>query len=176
MLGDERPYGVNRQIRACYNDCNDYGGGGSGEGSGSVGVEVLRARLTRRDVEDLDLISEISPIRQALGRNRKIQLDVHGYPTGSGYPWILSSIHIQLDVVRAIHGYPTGYPSTAITTVVIVKDQEMSTTYEKHHRRRRKTETRGDIAEALVGGMTRSPRKAFGKASWGKYERSRTEK
>jgi hypothetical protein len=86
MLGDERPYGVNRQIHACYNDCNDYGGGGSGEGSGSVGVKVLRARLTRRDVEDLDLISEISPIRQALGRNRKIQLDVHGYPTGSGYP------------------------------------------------------------------------------------------
>jgi hypothetical protein len=86
MLGDERPYGVNRQIHACYNDCNDYGGGGSGEGSGSVRVEVLRARLTRRDVEDLDLISEISPIRQALGWNRKIQLDVHGYPTGSGYP------------------------------------------------------------------------------------------
>jgi hypothetical protein len=50
MLGDERPYGVDRQIHACYNDCNDYGGGGSGEGSGSVGVEVLRARLTRRDV------------------------------------------------------------------------------------------------------------------------------
>jgi hypothetical protein len=58
--------------------------------------------------------------------------------------------------------------------VVIVKDQETSTTYEKH-RRRRKTETRGDIAEALVGSLTRSPRKAFGKASWGKYERSRTE-
>jgi hypothetical protein len=122
MLGDERPYGVNRQIHACYNDCNDYGGGGSGEGSGSVGVKVLRARLTRRDVEDLDLISEISPIRQALGRNRKIQLDVHGYPTGSGYPWILSSIHIQLDVVRAIHGYPTGYPSTAITGAASIEE------------------------------------------------------
>jgi hypothetical protein len=85
MLGDERPYGVNRQIHACYNDCNDYGGGGgSGEGSGSVGVEVLRARLTRRDVEDLNLVSEISPIKQALGSNRKIQLDIHGCPTGSG--------------------------------------------------------------------------------------------
>jgi hypothetical protein len=126
MLGDERPYGVNRQIHACYNDCNDYGGGGSGEGSGSVGVKVLRARLTRRDVEDLDLISEISLIRQALSRNRKIQLDVHGYPTGSGYPWILSSIHIQLDVVRAIHGYPTGYPSTAITVCKTIEQNEKS--------------------------------------------------
>jgi hypothetical protein len=72
---------VNRQIHACYNDCNDYGGGGSGEGSGGVGVEVLRARLTRRDVEDLDLISEISPIKQALGSNRKIQLDIHPLPS-----------------------------------------------------------------------------------------------
>jgi hypothetical protein len=71
--------------------------------------------LTRRVVEDLDLISEIRLIRQALVSNRKIQLDIHGYPTGSGYPWILPSIHIQLDVARAIHGYPTGYPSTAIT-------------------------------------------------------------
>jgi hypothetical protein len=75
MLGDERH----------YNDCG--GGGGSGKGSGSVGVEVLRARLTRRDVEDLDLISEISPIKQALGLNRKIQLDI--LPLPSLPSWLL---------------------------------------------------------------------------------------
>jgi hypothetical protein len=46
----------------------------------------------------------------------------------------------------------------------------MSTIYEKY-RRRRKMESRGDIAEVLVGSLMRSPRKAFGKAFWGKYER-----
>jgi hypothetical protein len=79
------------------------------------GVEVLRERLTRRVVEDLDLISEISRIRQALVLKRKIHVDIHGSIHGCGYPWILPLKHIHMDVVRAIHGYPTGYPSTAVT-------------------------------------------------------------
>ena len=79
------------------------------------GVEVLRERLTRRVVEDLDLISEISRIRQALVLKRKIHMDIHGSIHGCGYPWILPLKHIHMDVVRAIHGYPTGYPSTAVT-------------------------------------------------------------
>jgi hypothetical protein len=106
MLGDERPYGVDRQIHACYNDCNDYGGGGSGEGSGSVGVEVLRARLTRRDVEDLDLISEISPIGQALSSNRKIQLDIHplsSLPERECHQVGPSYLHHESSLYRAIY-------------------------------------------------------------------------
>lgn len=99
----------------CYDGYNDYSGSGSRKGSGSVGVEVPIERLTRRVVKDLDLISEIISIRQALVLNRMIQLEIHGSIHGCGYPWILPSEHIQLDVVRAIHGYPTGYPSTAVT-------------------------------------------------------------
>jgi hypothetical protein len=79
------------------------------------GVEVLRERLTRRVVEDLDLISEMSRFRQALILKRKIHVDIHGSIHGCGHPWILPLKHIHMDVVRAIHGYPTGYPSTAVT-------------------------------------------------------------
>jgi hypothetical protein len=42
--------------------------------------------LTRRVVEDLDLISEISRIRQALVLKRKIHVDIHGSIHGCGYP------------------------------------------------------------------------------------------
>jgi hypothetical protein len=42
-------------------------------------------------------------------------MDIHGSIHGCGYPWILPLKHIHMDVVRAIHGYPTGYPSTAVT-------------------------------------------------------------
>jgi hypothetical protein len=48
-------------------------------------------------------------------------MDIHGSIHGCGYPWILPSKHIHMDVVRAIHGYPTGYPSTAITDLVSLK-------------------------------------------------------
>jgi hypothetical protein len=43
------------------------------------GVEVLRERLTRRVVKDLDLITEISSIRVVL--NRKIHMDIHPLPS-----------------------------------------------------------------------------------------------
>jgi hypothetical protein len=44
-------------------------------------------------------------------------VDIHGSIHGCGYPWILPFKHIHMDVVRAIHGYPTGYPSTAVTAL-----------------------------------------------------------
>jgi hypothetical protein len=47
-------------------------------------------------------------------------MDIHGSIHGCGYPWILPSKHIHMDVVRAIHGYPTGYPSTAITATASI--------------------------------------------------------
>jgi hypothetical protein len=36
------------------------------------------------------------------------------------FKWILPSKHIHMDVVRAIHGYPTEYPSTTITASTYV--------------------------------------------------------
>jgi hypothetical protein len=64
------------------------------------GVEALRERLTRRVVEDLDLISEISRIRQALILNRKIHVDIHGsyLSNTSTWMWSVLSMDIQLDI------------------------------------------------------------------------------
>jgi hypothetical protein len=68
------------------------------------GVEVLRERLTRRVVEDLDLISEMSRIRQALILKRKIHMDIHGSIHGSylsntsTWMWSVLSMDIQLDI------------------------------------------------------------------------------
>jgi hypothetical protein len=64
------------------------------------GVEVLRERLTRRVVEDLDLISEISRIRQALILKRKIHVDIHGsyLSNTSTWMWSVLSMDIQLNI------------------------------------------------------------------------------
>jgi hypothetical protein len=64
------------------------------------GVKVLRERLTRRVVEDLDLISEISRIRQALILKRKIHVDIHGsyLSNTSTWMWSVLSMDIQLNI------------------------------------------------------------------------------
>jgi hypothetical protein len=49
------------------------------------GAKVLRERLTQRVVEDLDLILEISRIRQAVILDRKIYVDIHGSIHGCEY-------------------------------------------------------------------------------------------
>jgi hypothetical protein len=59
-------------------------------------------------------------------------MDIHGSIHGCGYPWILPSKHIHMDVVRAIHGYPTGYPSTAITAYLRVVEPEKDS--ERHQK------------------------------------------
>jgi hypothetical protein len=64
------------------------------------GVKVLRERLTRRVVKDLDLITEISLIEQTLILKRKIHVDIHGFylSNTSTWMWSVLSMDIQLDI------------------------------------------------------------------------------
>jgi len=91
------------------------------------GVEVLRERLTRRVVEDLDLISEISCIRSALILNRKIHVDIHGsyLSNTSTWMWSVLSMDIQLD----IHPLPSllTSPRGIDTCVGLVRHERLPT-------------------------------------------------